>query len=117
MKTPSQFPSTPTTRENVVRRLAGVLALAMAITLITGCGTVCSYARRGWSNTYAGSNDKPGSYPGVRFDAATVWTAPVRTVDGEPSTLLFAPLCVADIPISAVADTCLLPLYLKENAE
>jgi uncharacterized protein YceK len=98
-----------------MKRLIFALALAIVVMMQTGCGTMCSHIGNGMSRTFCGTNDKLGIYPGVRFDAQAVWTAPVRTIDGEPAALLFAPLCFADVPLSAVADTCLLPCDIKED--
>lgn len=63
---------------------------------VTGCGT--------FSDAICGPVDNHVYYRGVRFDVAAV-------KEGGPQALL-----AADIPLSAVADTLLIPVYAQRAA-
>lgn len=75
-----------------------IFALIGAVCLCnTGCGT--------FSDAMCGPIDNNIYYRGVRLDIAAV-------KEGGPKTLL-----AADIPLSAVADTLLIPYYARVHRE
>ena len=93
-----------------MKRILLITIIAATAILHTGCGSLVSRVGHEWS----GNNCKLGVYPGVRADAWIVVTTPVRTFRGEPSALLAAPWFAADLPLSTIADTCLLPHDLSK---
>lgn len=74
------------------------VAILMAASLLTGCGTV---------RTLTGSSKETGFhhavYGGVRLDAALIRHAHM----GKAGAVILIP--IADVPFSAVADTVVLP--------
>ena len=88
--------------------------LATVATLGTGCGTVSSHIAKGISHDLFGRDYRLGIYPGVRKDVQVVCHAPVAPLDEQPIALCFGAFCIADIPVSGVADTCMLPWDIKE---
>jgi uncharacterized protein YceK len=62
---------------------------------------------------HAFSGGHLGAYPGVREDARFA-VSPARTDPKQwPGVFFTAPLALADMPLSAVVDTCALPCDLK----
>ncbi|OHE82672.1 MAG: hypothetical protein A2107_10185 [Verrucomicrobia bacterium GWF2_62_7] len=89
-----------------------MLVLA-SLMMSTGCGTYVASQARNESDTYIFTPGFPkGPYSGVRTDAGTVLAAVANPVE-HPGYILFAPFVLADIPCSAIADTCMLPTYIK----
>lgn len=82
------------------RRSIRTLLPLLPLCLSAGCGTFIG-------------EPQPGAYSGVRKDFKVVCSAPVATIDGQPAAIFFAPFFIADIPASAVADTCLLPWEIR----
>jgi uncharacterized protein YceK len=79
------------------RRVSVSILVALLALLTSGCGTI-----------YRHSEGARAPYSGVQFDAAGVGNI------GEPAlTVIFA----LDLPLSAVADTLLLPYDLTGDAE
>jgi len=98
-----------------MKRIALIFAAAVAVILSSGCGTMFARAGNGFEHTICGSNEKLGIFPGPRPDAKALWNTPVLTIDGQPCAPLFIPFWIADMPVSTVVDTCMLPIDLKEN--
>lgn len=94
-----------------MKRILFFAVITATTILNTGCGSfICRLG-----HDLGGSNAKLGVYPGVRTDTVIIFTAPVRTFDGDPLALLTVPFFAADMPLSAVLDTGLLPHDLSKN--
>jgi uncharacterized protein YceK len=90
------------------------LVLTLGLTVATsGCGTLLDQTERGSGTTSS------RVYGGVRFDAEAIRSG-VATAPGTPwewtERILGLPFFVADVPISAAADTLLLPITVPINA-
>jgi uncharacterized protein YceK len=96
-----------------MKRTILILAVGVMALANTGCGSLGSRAVNEMSRSWCGTSGKLGVYPGVRADTVIVFTAPLRTLDREPFAMMAVPFFAADLPLSAVADTCLLPHDLK----
>lgn len=88
-------------------------AMLVGLMMSMGCGTYVASQARNESDTYIFTPGFPkGPYSGVRTDAGTVLAAVANPVE-HPGYILIAPFVLADIPCSAIADTCMLPTYIK----
>ncbi len=74
---------------------------ALAAGLLSGCGTVLSYA-----------DGQGGAYSGVRVDARLLGTIGTEDHDYIPVVPYVIPFSVIDMPLSAAADTLCLPVVL-----
>lgn len=82
------------------------MLVLLSLMMSTGCGTFWSQLSR---NDNSGWVYLPtGPYAGVVTDVG-VAAALATSYD----SLVFAPFALADIPCSAIADTCMLPSYIK----
>jgi len=89
-----------------------ILTLALAVTALSTSG--CSLLLRGMNNSGPplGSGGKMGPYPGTRADLTLIARTPVGVFHDGPFYLICLPYWAADLPISTVIDTCLLPVDL-----
>ena len=81
-------------------------ALAMLV-LCSGCGTVVNHT--------TDTMTRAGAYSGVRLDADTISYASELNSEGKHGACWMIPFLVIDMPISAVADTLLLPYDLTQD--
>jgi uncharacterized protein YceK len=96
-------------------RAALALAVALAVALVSGCGTMMNFAHQGW--------DKSSVYGGVGWDVklipafadGTLWNG----VEEEPFSLkaYMITLTALDVPLSAAADTLTLPLTIAATVK
>ena len=91
-----------------MRRAAGYAVLAACVVWLSGCGTI---------NNFKDSTG-PNVYGGTQSDAiAALMTTPLVAMhDGLGTALAVLPLhalAVVDLPLSAVADTLVLPITLR----
>ena len=84
----------------------------MFVALLAFMTSGCSLMLRS-SNGAFGSAQKLGPYPGTRTDAYMIARTPVGLIQDGPFYFACIPYCAADLPISAVIDTVLLPGDLK----
>lgn len=96
-------------RTDEMKRIALVAVIGTIALLCVGCGSLAGRIGHGLSRDICGTTGELGVYPGVRTDATIVFTAPIRTFDGDPTAMLWVPFWMADLPLSAAVDTCLLP--------
>jgi uncharacterized protein YceK len=90
---------------------AGALLLALIAMLMLGSG--CGSLGARLDHAINGQGEL-GAYPGVREGVKFVVTSPVQAVK-HPVIIPFVPLVIADIPLSFVVDTALLPCDLKDK--
>lgn len=85
--------------------------LLVSLMMCTGCGTCVAWRTRNNSESgWFGADLIPkGAYSGVKTDAVGAALGVVSPVPFLPLT----PFAVADMPLSAIGDTCMLPYYLK----
>lgn len=86
-------------------------ALAAVIALMS---SGCSLLMRSANGSF-GSAQKLGPYPGVRADMHMIARTPAGVIHDGPFYLACIPYWAADLPISTVIDTALLPGDLKYN--
>lgn len=88
------------------RRPTRFLALGLTVAL-SGCGTLLDHTEFGPSHV------SERVYGGVRYDAEVIRSG-VATAPDTPwewaARILWLPFFVADVPVSAAADTLLLPI-------
>src|ERR1041385_647737 len=96
-----------------MQRMFLVAAIGVIALINIGCGSLGGRVVHDMSRSWCGTTGELGVYPGVRTDATIVFTSPMRTFDDDPFAMLAVPFWVADMPLSAVADTCLLPHDMK----
>jgi uncharacterized protein YceK len=94
------------------KRPSLVFTLGLTVAM-SGCGTLFDQTERGPGTTSS------RVYGGVRFDAEQIQygvaTAP-KTPWEWTERILLLPFFVADVPVSAAADTLLLPITVPVNA-
>ena len=80
-----------------------ILGLAL-LGLCSGCGTILAHV----------DDQANGTYSGVRLDAHAIASVGVQPHD-PPSLWIVVPLCIIDIPLSAVLDTLDVPFHLADQ--
>jgi uncharacterized protein YceK len=83
------------------------MKIALLFLCLTGCGTFTSHMR--WVDTTVSDH---GIYRGVKTDAETI--GDVCKSESGAWPVVIVPLCVLDMPLSAVADTFMLPVDLSK---
>jgi uncharacterized protein YceK len=90
-------------------RVAGYAILAACVVWLGGCGTVYDTCRMSpWGETFR-------VYGGVRQDAEQAGVCAARVSGGSVSDLVQMGGVLLDLPLSAVADTLLLPITLRSG--
>jgi uncharacterized protein YceK len=97
--------------EQMMRRASRAAALAFALAVLSGCGTIANFGGKGWQNTQI--------YGGVLRDvkSAEEWIAhnpiaPETDIQKDVGTVVGVGLIGLDIPLSALADTLTLPITI-----
>jgi uncharacterized protein YceK len=90
-----------------MRRFPLTAALAAAAIITTGCGSLVTRIEHDFTGSPL------GVYPGVRGDARFAVSPARRNPNQWPGVFVTAPLAVADMPLSAIVDTCALASDLK----
>jgi len=94
-----------------MRRASHAAALAFALAILSGCGTIANFGGKGWQNTQI--------YGGVLRDVksaqdfiATNPIAPETDIQKDVGTVVGVGIIGLDIPFSAIADTLTLPITI-----
>ncbi|HUJ09635.1 MAG TPA: YceK/YidQ family lipoprotein [Verrucomicrobiae bacterium] len=88
-----------------MRRITLTAVLVTLAVVSTGCASTLIRGAQGLTT----SPEPLGAYPGVRADVSGIVCAPAAALKEDPFALCLIPLSAADLPLSAVVDTGLLP--------
>jgi uncharacterized protein YceK len=93
---------------NATRQIIRVMTCVLGMVGLQGCGTIAAHIPPPKGQPLPATSN--GHYRGVRWDIGLLNTGLYMTdPGGENLEGLFLPLYLADLPLSGVADTILLP--------